>query len=277
MPRAGPTTPDERGIDLFHEWISSLAQPDGSGDADVASHEDAVILQRLRDAESAATTSLAATIEEILASTRGAMILSRFVTQEACSKPLRREIISVAASTPSSNVRDLFERFLPPSQRVKRLGNDIRPDTILSLEGDAERGRKAFQSGIATQCKTCHRVDGEGGLVGPDLREAGKKQARDTLLESILYPSRKVEEKFATLTVVTTTGQVLTGILAEKTDETVVLRDAKGEVLRVPTAEVAAFEPDSQSLMPERLLREWTAQQAADVLEYLAGQDSGGD
>ena len=64
-------------------------------------------------------------------------------------------------------------------------------------------------------------------------------------------------------------GQVLTGLVVERTGREVVLKDAQGKTVRVPTGEVEQLLPQPSSLMPELLLRELTAQQVADLLEYL--------
>jgi hypothetical protein len=66
------------------------------------------------------------------------------------------------------------------------------------------------------------------------------------------------------------------GVLVSRTDREVVLKDAKNETVRVPTAEVERLAPQSRSLMPDGLLRDLTAQQAADLLEFLAGRKGPG-
>ena len=46
------------------------------------------------------------------------------------------------------------------------------------------------------------------------------------------------------------------------------LKDAQGKTIKVRVAEVERLVPQSRSLMPELLLRDLTAQQVADLLEY---------
>ena len=68
-------------------------------------------------------------------------------------------------------------------------------------------------------------------------------------------------------------------MLAEKSDREVVLKDAKNQTIKVPAADVESLLPQPKSLMPEALLRDLTAQEAADLLEYLGslkGPDSAG-
>ena len=70
----------------------------------------------------------------------------------------------------------------------------------------------------------------------------------------------------------TTDGQVLTGLLVQRDrrrgraqDKPTARRSAS------PAAEIERLAPQQKSLMPDLLLRDMTAQQVADLLEYLAG------
>ena len=51
----------------------------------------------------------------------------------------------------------------------------------------------------------------------------------------------------------------------------VVLKQVGDKEVRIPAAKVASLVPQRQSLMPELLLRDLTAEQAADLVEFLAG------
>jgi putative heme-binding domain-containing protein len=74
---------------------------------------------------------------------------------------------------------------------------------------------------------------------------------------------------YITHLVETKDGRIITGLLVEKTKDAVVLKDAQAKTIRVPTSDVDQLAPQSRSLMPELLLRDLTAQQVADLLEFL--------
>ncbi|MCH7729187.1 MAG: hypothetical protein IH991_22305 [Planctomycetes bacterium] len=67
----------------------------------------------------------------------------------------------------------------------------------------------------------------------------------------------------------TSTGKVHSGLLIEKTDKEVVLKNAKNELVRIAADEIDQMRPQRKSMMPDLLLRELTAQQVADLLSYL--------
>jgi putative heme-binding domain-containing protein len=166
-------------------------------------------------------------------------------------------------------VRDLFERYVPDDQRVKRLGTVIEPARILALKGDVSRGQALFLSNSTVQCQACHRVGREGSTLGPDLSAIGNKLDRARILESILEPSKSIEAQYVQYLIETKAGQIHTGLLAEKSAAQVVLKHQGDKETRIPADQVAVLVPQRESIMPELLLRDLTAEQVADLLAYL--------
>ena len=149
------------------------------------------------------------------------------------------------------------------------VGTAIDPATILSLLGDASRGRRLYHEAASLQCRNCHMIGDAGREVGPPLTAIGGKLDRAKLLESMLEPSKTIDPKYQSWVVETVDGRVLTGLVVSKTDQSVVLRDAENKTVELPTAEIEQMEPQKVSLMPEHLLRDLTAAEAADLLAYL--------
>ena len=137
------------------------------------------------------------------------------------------------------------------------------------MRGDAARGVwSSHQPG--RQCKTCHKAGDVGQSVGPDLTKIGAKYDRAALLDQILEPSRTIDPQYVTHLLETKDGRILTGLIVEKGGREVALKDAQGKTIRCPATEVERLVPQSRSLMPELLLRDLTAQQVADLLEFMA-------
>src|SRR5262249_39792660 len=126
-----------------------------------------------------------------------------------------------------------------------------------------------FKSG-GVQCVTCHRVGGTGSTLGPDLSQIAKKLTRPQILGSILEPAKTIDPQDVHYLVETTEGKGVTGLLGEKTDKEVVLKNAGDKEVRIPAGKVATLVPQKTSLMPELLLRDVSAEQAADLLEFLS-------
>jgi hypothetical protein len=69
---------------------------------------------------------------------------------------------------------DLFDDFIPESQRKKTLGRTFEPSVVLDQDGDALRGRLIFFSDAA-RCRACHHTDDAALSVGPTLKDISKK------------------------------------------------------------------------------------------------------
>ena len=132
----------------------------------------------------------------------------------------------------------------------------------------AQSGERSGKEVVDAQCSKCHRV-GEGKeTVGPDLSKVATKYKAPQILESILEPSKLIDPKYAAVILQTKSGDVLSGIVASKSETELVLRDAEKETRLALTA-VERMVPQQKSLMPESLLQHLTAQEAADLVAYL--------
>jgi uncharacterized repeat protein (TIGR03806 family) len=273
MPRVGSNAVDERATRMIHEWIARMpAETAGATMANVAREavEDRAAVELLRAVDRLSPAAQAAAIGRLTSSTRGSLLLLGMFDRGQGTPALRREVIAVARKSPLVEVRDLFERFVPEEERVKRLGDVVDRTAILALRGDRERGRLVFTTDAAAGCKSCHKAGDVGETVGPDLTKIGAKYNKPALLDQILDPSKSIEPQYTSYLLETKDGRVMSGLAVERTRDAVVIKDARGQTIKVATADVDRLVPQSRSLMPELLLRDLTAQQVADLLEFLA-------
>jgi putative heme-binding domain-containing protein len=210
-----------------------------------------------------------AATDRLIDSTPGAILLLRLIDEDQLPSDLKQAVLAKAVAHADANIRVLYEKFIPEGERPKKLGSAISADAILALSGDANRGRNIFFKSSAAQCNQCHAVHGFGSTLGPELTNIGKKYERKALLETILLPSKAVAPEFVPYLLETSGGQVYAGFLVEQSESQVVLRDVKNNLIRVPRNEVEALVEQQKSLMPELVLNEVTAQDAADLLAFL--------
>jgi len=274
MPHLGSQLVDERGLKLMHEWISQLAADEKDDDASKATAPiraaHAELIASLVSLPESSHEGVQPLVDQLLTSTSGSLALLHAVDSGELPATIGQRAVEIAAASPDVIVRDLFERYVPADQRVKRLGSTIEPSDILSVAGDFERGRKLFFETEGVACRNCHQIRGKGKNVGPELGAIGKKYDRTKLLESILDPSKTIDPKHAAYIVETESGRVHSGLLVSHSDEEVVLKDATGKEIRIAGDEIEFMASQRKSLMPDLLLRDMTKQQVADLLEYLA-------
>ena len=181
------------------------------------------------------------------------------------------KLLEAAAKLPPGPMRDLFEGYLPHDGRDKKLGANPRPKALLALAGDAAKGRELFVA-EKSQCVKCHKLDGQGKEVGPDLSAIAKTRSREHLLESLLEPSRRVEPAYQSYLVTAHDGRTFTALITRKDATAVVLKDAENRETTLSPADIDTLRPARDSLMPAGLLADFTPQQAADLLAFLASR-----
>jgi putative heme-binding domain-containing protein len=207
-------------------------------------------------------------LADLLASPTAAATLADAVADDRLPAATRGLVLeSVATADPV--VVGLFERFLPPERRVQRLGTAIDAEMLLAMAGDADGGRKLFAESAALQCRSCHAIGGREGGVGPALDRVGARLDRRQILESLLEPSRTIAPEYRTWVAVMEDGRSVSGLIVRRDDTTVSIVDAVGKRTDLAPPTIDTLDPLPTSLMPEHLLRDLTAGQAADLLAYL--------
>ncbi len=254
MPHLGSERLDEAGLELIEKWIAGMSGDAGKTEISPDSGSP----------------------EELLANPKSALFVARKLGRGEMKPSERDPLLAAAAKLPASPVRDLFDSYLPSDKKgPRKLGSNPRPRTILALKGNAGRGEKLFWSSAVT-CGSCHQIGDRGKAVGPDLSTIGKGRSREDLLESILEPSRRIEPKYAAYVVQTADGRSMNGLLVKRDTKEVVLRDAQNQEITLAAKNVEELQPSRMSLMPDGQLAGLTAQEAADLLEYLATRKGDG-
>jgi len=264
MPHIGSAEVDRQGEDLLFQWIQQMPRPESKPAPSTTARTQRESLAQLRQHKQADRA-----INHLLASTSGSLRLMRSIADHELDAATTRQVLSRASAKAPAEIRGLFERFRPHSRRVRRLGGSVNPQDILARTGNAAEGEQLFHKASGVQCRNCHRIGQTGKQIGPDLTTIGKKQDRAKILDSILNPSRQIETKYLNYIVETTNGLVLSGLLEKQSKDQVVLKDNTGKLQTISRKNVELLVPQRTSMMPDLLLRDFTAQQVADLIDYL--------
>jgi putative heme-binding domain-containing protein len=264
MPYVGSAVIDRAGLQLIHDWIKDLG--DSRSDSKTTEKQRDV-LDRLHSATAAEALT---EIKELLGSTSGALMVMTALHNGTLQGEVAQQAIVSGTEHADVQIRDLFESYLPEELRTRRLGTSVDPAEVLTMTGSVERGRELFEKGSGVQCRSCHRIGEIGQALGPDLKELAKKQNRRQMLDGILQPSKNIDPKYQALLVETTDGQVHVGLLINKDENGLILKDAQNKEIKIPADQVEFSAPQQKSLMPELLVQDMTAQELADLLAYLS-------
>ncbi|MCM8525120.1 MAG: HEAT repeat domain-containing protein [Lentisphaeraceae bacterium] len=141
--------------------------------------------------------------------------------------------------------------------------------------GDAAAGRKlVYEMGVG-QCIICHKVEGKGGIVAPDLSNIGseKRATSKYLLESLIEPSAFVLPGFGNISVTLKNGESVVGSLVKEDTEKLTLKLADGKTKIVAVADVKAKTPPISSMPPMgQILKK---HEIRDIIAYLQSLKGG--
>jgi putative heme-binding domain-containing protein len=140
------------------------------------------------------------------------------------------------------------------------------PDPGGSGTGDAARG-KALVEGKG-QCLTCHRVNGAGSQLAPDLNTVGPLRRASDLQRSLVDPDAEVIDDSRSVRVTTRTGDTVSGRLLNQDSFSIQLFDTSEHLRSFLKSDLREFAVLKGSGMPSYRDR-LTAGELADVVSYL--------
>jgi len=134
---------------------------------------------------------------------------------------------------------------------------------IAELKGDAKRGEAA-----AARCIMCHSIDGKGAEYGPALKGWGKNQTPEVIARAILQPSAEISQGFEGKVVKLKDGGEIHGLVRSERDP-VIVQSTGGVTQMIPKDRVEKIEPFKRSLMLSSDQLGLSAQDIADLVEFL--------
>src|SRR5262245_55040102 len=124
-------------------------------------------------------------------------------------------------------------------------------DFAMTHDGDVSHGRELFNNEQRLACAKCHSVDGTSSRAGPDLFAIGDTFPRRELIRAVLEPSAEIAIGYGTTIIVRKSGDEVTGIVKQATDEAIELMGADAKPVRIAVSEIKEQRGSTVSLMPE--------------------------
>lgn len=172
--------------------------------------------------------------------------------------------------------KPLVEEELVPARPVVQEWTLSKLEPHLSAVSSKRSFKSARQALLAANCLKCHRIGSTGAQVGPDLTTVGKRFDSRAILESILTPSKIMDEKYLYTVYVLTNGKIVTGrpVGVSKTTITVETDPIRQTTVPVAREEIEESILSKTSPMPANLIDVLTQEEILDLLAYLK---AGGD
>jgi quinoprotein glucose dehydrogenase len=188
--------------------------------------------------------------------------LDKLIAKSA--KPeLSLEILEAAGASKSERIKRRLAGFDEgrPKDEIGKFRESL-------AGGDAVRGKEIFLSKTAVECQRCHKLEGQGGEVGPPLNGVGK-QTREYLLEAIVVPSKTIAKGYESVLITTLDGKSVSGVLKGEDDKELRLMTAEGKLVTVKKTDVDDRRA-TKSAMPDDLVGKLTKRELRDLVEFLS-------
>jgi len=173
--------------------------------------------------------------------------------------------VQLLVKSPDEKVRSRAVKLFAGNAPSKRADVLAKYQKALDLKGDATKGKALFKE----TCSACHKLEGVGEAVGPDLASI-KNRGVESVLTNVIDPNREVLPQYYSYVLVTDGDVILTGMIAAETANTVTIRKTDGMAETVQRVNIATLRSTGLSAMPEGLEEKLDLQAMSDLLAYLS-------
>jgi putative heme-binding domain-containing protein len=132
--------------------------------------------------------------------------------------------------------------------------------------GDAARGQPLFEG--KGSCTTCHRVNGRGPRVAPDLSDVGALRSPAQLYRSLTDPASQMMPINRPVRIVTRDGRTLRGRRLNEDTYTVQIIDEQERLVSLDKTDIRELEVSRVSPMPPAT-RQLSNEELSDLIAYL--------
>lgn len=165
----------------------------------------------------------------------------------------------------SDRVAAIDARFRKNNGTRSEIYEQFKPS--LDLNGRIEIGKALFQK----HCSVCHRLDGVGHELGPNLA-AFKFRGADAILLNVLDPNREVNPQYISYTAITNDERIVNGMILSETGSSITFTRGENNRETLQTSEIEQLKSSQKSIMPEGFEQQFDHQAMADLLSYIMAQ-----
>jgi quinoprotein glucose dehydrogenase len=224
----------------------------------------AVSLEKGSAAEQQAALTTVASMNSPVAETILLAWLDKLIAGQI-PKELQLDLVEAATKRSGPAIKAKLAEF--ESRRAKDDPLAAHRETLFG--GDAQAGKRIFFERADAACLRCHKINGEGGEVGPELKGIGSKMTREYLLESILLPNKDIATGYETIVVTSKNGNGFAGRLKYETEKELVLMSPEDGLVVLAKNQIQSRER-GLSAMPAELGTMFSKRELRDLIEFLA-------
>ena len=133
------------------------------------------------------------------------------------------------------------------------------------IQGDPVRGKSLFSE----NCETCHRVEGQGGSLGPNLSMIAAVRSQGALTNSVRNPSTIIGRQYKPVSIVTTENERIQGLVKSEDAFSIQIMDITQVLRGFRKSSLREVVYETQSVMPAFSESVLSSSELTDILSYL--------
>jgi putative heme-binding domain-containing protein len=161
-----------------------------------------------------------------------------------------------------AEIRAVWGKFRDTPAELNALIDRMRGE-LYNGPASFERGRKVFEN----TCAKCHKFEGQGHTVGPELDGAGRDI--EYLLINVLDPNRVVGQPYIDHYVALIDGRTEHGLIAAEDERSITLKTENDATKVILKKDIDQVTDQGRSIMPEGLAGTMTVQDFRDLVRYV--------
>ncbi|MBM3837787.1 MAG: c-type cytochrome [Verrucomicrobia bacterium] len=216
---------------------------------------------------------LAEVFSAFLQRQRGAAALASALSAKPPPKPAAEAGLAILSA--SGRRDEQLAAVLANAAGLQKANTPMSPEETAAFagevrtQGDAGRGAEIFRR-AELGCLACHAVNGEGGIIGPNLSTLGSAQPIEFIVGAILDPQKEIKEGYISTSIAAKDGEDYQGYLVRESSEEIVLRDVlQNREVRL-RRDTIRERRQTGSVMPAGLAETLTRAEFRDLVRYLS-------
>jgi cytochrome c oxidase cbb3-type subunit 3 len=144
--------------------------------------------------------------------------------------------------------------------------------------GNATHGKELFYGDA--NCSLCHTVAGKGGRLGPELTSVGGSRTRESIIDSVRNPSRRLAwglteatkefpQEYESITAITADGKEVKGVALNEDSFSVQMMDSSENIYLLEKDKLRSFQKSRESMMPKYNADVLSDKDLEDIVAYL--------
>ncbi|WP_241265131.1 PVC-type heme-binding CxxCH protein [Algoriphagus aestuariicola] len=139
---------------------------------------------------------------------------------------------------------------------------------MLKPESLASANLKTGKAVFTKTCGSCHKMYGEGGIIGPDLTGSNRTDPEYVLM-NVLEPTAEIQDDYKMVVINTRDGRTYSGNVISENERQVTLRIVGQDQVLINKSGILSREVTDVSMMPSGLFENLSQEEIVNLMGYL--------